>query len=72
MSNGILLRVEDPQLAELERTHGAMYDIEATEDGRYVLTPKLTAAASRARLGTTPMSEDQFEQLFGDLPGEPY
>jgi len=64
--------VDDPQLAELERVHGALYDIEATDDGRYVLTPKLTAAARRTRLGTEPMSDEQFEELFGDLPSEPY
>jgi hypothetical protein len=67
----ILCGVEDPQLIELKRLHGTMYDIEATEDGRYVLTSKLTAAARRARLGTVDISDEEFEQLFGGLPTGP-
>lgn len=71
MSLRILWLVEDPQLAELERTHGALYEIEATDDGRYVLTPKLTAEARRARLGGRVATEEEFEEFFGDLPTGP-
>ena len=67
----ILLSVEDPQFAELSRTFGSRYDIEATEDGRFVLTPKLTAAAAEAWLGGRELTDEEFEQHFGHLPAGP-
>jgi hypothetical protein len=39
--------------------------------GGQVLTPKLTAAARRARLGTVDISDEEFEELFGGLPTGP-
>lgn len=41
---------------------------EALEDGRLVLRPDTSIGALRDRLGTEPMSAEQFEQTFGDLP----
>lgn len=63
--------MEDPQLTELSRTLGSRYDIEATEDGRFVLTPKLTAEAAEAWLGGRQLTDQEFEQHFGHLPTGP-
>jgi hypothetical protein len=43
---------------------------EALEDGRLVLRPDTSIAAVRARLGTEPMSSEQFEETFGRLPSD--
>lgn len=67
----ILRNMEDPELIELERTVGDRYEIKAAEDGRMILTPKLTAAARRTRLGGRPVTDQEFEAAFGDLPTGP-
>jgi hypothetical protein len=41
---------------------------EALQDGRLVLRPDTRLLAIRERLGTEPMSAEQFETTFGDLP----
>ena len=42
--------------------------IEHRPDGTIVLGPDTSAAAISERLGTRPMTTDEFEQHFGDLP----
>jgi hypothetical protein len=37
-------------------------------DGEITLVPDTSIAAVRQRLGTEPMSAEEFEQHFGDLP----
>jgi hypothetical protein len=37
-------------------------------DGELTLVPDTSIAAVRQRLGTEPMSAEEFEQHFGDLP----
>jgi hypothetical protein len=41
---------------------------EALQDGRLVLRPDTRLLAIRERLGTEPMSAEQFQTSFGDLP----
>jgi len=60
--------VEDPQLHELTEALGDRYDVEEHPDGSFVLRPKLTAAAARARLGGRDATQEEFEAAFGDLP----
>lgn len=67
----ILTAMEDRQLAELTRNYGQQYEITQAEDGRVILTPKLTAQARRARLGGRDLTDEEFEQLFGHLPTGP-
>lgn len=67
----ILAGMEDRQLAELTRTLGQQYEIQPVEDGRVILTPKLTAEARHARLGGRPLTQEEFEAEFGDLPTGP-
>ena len=67
----ILSHVEDHQLAELTRAYGQQYEIQQAEDGRIVLTPKLTADARQARLGGRPLTDEEFEAEFGHLPTGP-
>ncbi len=41
---------------------------EALPDGRLVLRPDTSIDAIRERAGTEPVSPQQFEETFGDLP----
>lgn len=41
---------------------------EALPDGRLLLRPDTSVGAVRERMGTEPMSTEQFEETFGDLP----
>jgi hypothetical protein len=41
---------------------------ETLQDGRLVLRPDTSVTAIRERLGTEPMSAEQFQTSFGDLP----
>lgn len=41
---------------------------ETLQDGRLVLRPDTSVTAIRERLGTEPMSAEQFQTTFGDLP----
>jgi hypothetical protein len=41
---------------------------EALQDGRLVLRPDTSITAVRRRLGTEPMSPEEFEATFGHLP----
>jgi hypothetical protein len=41
---------------------------EERPDGRLVLVPDLSVKAILARHGATPMSAENFERHFGDLP----
>lgn len=70
-SSRILLFMEDPQLAELTRTLGQQYEIQPVEDGRVILTPKLTVEAREARLPGRPLTDEEFEAEFGHLPTGP-
>lgn len=63
--------MRDPNLTELSRILGSRYDVEATDDGRFVLTPKLTATAAEAWLDGHELSDKEFEQQFGHLPTGP-
>jgi hypothetical protein len=55
----------------LARTLGRQYEIGPVEDGRVILTPKLTAEARHARLGGRALTQEEFEAEFGDLPTGP-
>jgi hypothetical protein len=39
-------------------------------DGELTLVPDTSIAAVRQRLGTEPMTAEEFEQHFGDLPSD--
>ncbi len=41
---------------------------EESPDGALLLTPDTSIAAIRRRLGTRPMSAEEFDRHFGDLP----
>ncbi len=41
---------------------------ERLEDGSLVLRPDTSAAAIRKRLGSEPISDEEFEGCFGHLP----
>ncbi len=41
---------------------------ERLEDGSLVLRPDTSAAAIRKRLGSEPISDEEFERHFGHLP----
>jgi hypothetical protein len=41
---------------------------EVLDDGRLVIRPDTTAEAIHRRLGLQPVSAEEFEQHFGDLP----
>ena len=43
---------------------------EVYEDGRIVLRPDTSAAAIRERAGLDPVTDDEFERAFGDLPSD--
>ncbi len=43
---------------------------EVFDDGRILLRPDTSAVAIRQRAGLTPVSDDEFEQTFGHLPGD--
>ncbi len=60
--------MEDPELQKLTSKVGDRYDVEAKPDGQVVLSPKLTWAAAKTRLGLEDAPEGEFEALFGDLP----
>ena len=49
------------------------YDVVENEDGRLVLEKNLepTSAELHTRHGTRGLSDEEFEQAFGDLPREP-
>lgn len=61
----------DPVFEELARVYSDRYDVTANEAGRIVLEPKLTAEAARLRLGGRPLTDEEFQQDFGDLPTGP-
>ncbi|MFI5008788.1 MAG: hypothetical protein ACHQDY_00770 [Solirubrobacterales bacterium] len=42
--------------------------VEQRPDGELTLAPDTSIAAIRKRLGTEPMSGEEFERHFGDLP----
>ncbi|MGO9249459.1 MAG: hypothetical protein ACLP7W_12880 [Solirubrobacteraceae bacterium] len=42
--------------------------IDESPDGELTLVPDTSIATVRQRLGTEPMSAEEFEQHFGDLP----
>ena len=69
--SSILEFMADPQLEELTRTYSDRYDITVDDEGRVILTPKLTAEASRRRLGSRPVTDEEFQKHFGDLPTGP-
>ena len=47
---------------ELSRVYSDRYDIAVDEAGRIILDPKLTAEASRLRLGGRPLTDDEFQK----------
>ncbi len=49
------------------------YDVVEQEDGRLVLEKNLepTAEEMHRRHGTRPLTDDEFEATFGDLPRKP-
>lgn len=49
------------------------YDVVENEDGRLVLEKNLepTSAELHRRHGTRGLTDEEFEQAFGDLPREP-
>ncbi len=49
------------------------YDVVENEDGRLVLEKNLepTSGELHSRHGTRGLTDEEFEQVFGDLPREP-
>ncbi len=43
---------------------------EQNSDGTILLAPDTSIDAVRARLGTKPMSSEEFDHHFGDLPSD--
>jgi hypothetical protein len=41
---------------------------EVLDDGRLVIRPDTSAAAIRRRQGLEPISPEEFDQVFGELP----
>ena len=41
---------------------------EVLDDGRLVIRPDTSAGAIRRRLGAEPVSREEFDELFDDLP----
>jgi hypothetical protein len=66
--------VEDERLPIVDVTgavNGRYEVLEQGEDGTIVLGPDTSADAIMRRLGSTPMTEQEFERAFGDLPTGP-
>ncbi len=67
-----LLFVEKTRIVDVSGALTGRYELlEEREDGTVVLSPDTSLVAIRRRLGTEPVSADEFEELFGDLPTGP-
>ena len=44
--------------------------VEERDDGSLVVAPDTSAEAIRKRAGTRPMTPEEFEERFGDLPSD--
>ncbi len=64
MVAGMKVRVSGPDL------DGDYFPDERRDDGSLVLPPETWAAAIRKRLGSEPMSAEEFERHFGHLPSD--
>lgn len=64
--------VEDSEPQGLRSKVGDRYEVEAKLDGHVTLTPKLTWAAAKTRLGVNDSPAGEFDKLFGDLPTGPF
>jgi hypothetical protein len=62
MEEPVKVTLSEPGLA------GDWFVDERLDDGRIVLRPDTSIEAIRRRLGTEPMSDEEFERHFGRLP----
>lgn len=64
--------VDGSRIVEVTGAVSGRYEVlEEREDGTVVLGPDTSIAAIRRRLGTQPVSAEEFNELFGDLPTGP-
>ncbi|MCL2395629.1 MAG: hypothetical protein FWC87_13205 [Acidimicrobiaceae bacterium] len=64
--------MDESRTVEVTGALSGRYELlEEREDGTVVLAPDTSIAAIRQRLGTEPVSDEEFDELFGDLPTGP-
>lgn len=62
----------DVQIGDLVEIDGRRYDVVSDKAGGVALEPAITvfSEALHQRHGTRPLSQEEFDELFGDLPSD--
>jgi hypothetical protein len=62
----------DVRVGDLAEIEGRRYDVVPDRQGGVALEPAITKTVEelRAEDGATPRSQEEFEELFGDLPSD--
>ena len=62
----------DVSIGDVVEIDGRRYDVVSDKEGGVTLEPAITVSAEElhARHGTRPVTQEEFEELFGDLPSD--
>jgi hypothetical protein len=62
----------DVQIGDVVEIEGRRYDVVPDRQGGVALEPAITKTVEelRAERGARPVSQEEFEELFGDLPSD--
>lgn len=62
----------DVKVGDLVEIAGRKYDVVSDKDGGVALEPAITKTVAEmlAEEGLTPLSKEEFEEQFGDLPSD--
>jgi hypothetical protein len=62
----------DLRIGDLVEIGGRRYDVVSSRNGGVALEPAITKTADvlRAERGGRPLSDEEFDELFGDLPSD--
>jgi hypothetical protein len=62
----------DVSIGDVVEIDGRRYDVVSDKEGGVTLEPAITVSAEELheRHGTRPVTQEEFEELFGDLPSD--
>ena len=62
----------DVKIGDVVEIEGRRYDVVSDREGGVTLEPAITVGAEELheRHGTRPVTQEEFEELFGDLPSD--
>lgn len=64
--------MDEPRIVDVTGASTGRYELlEERDDSIAVLSPDTSIASIRQRLDTQPVSPEEFQRLFGDLPTGP-